>query len=154
MLSNEQVEEKCKSRHIKLNFCSFKDYLPTRKYKNFNGIINLQSSMTNGKYNVGTHWLGLVIRFDNAFYFDSFGEVAPQEVLSFVKLQQVKHFAYNTKEIQNLNDSHCGWFCIGLLNYLKGSTKDNFYQKVDEYLNMFSDDTKLNAKILENYLNF
>ena len=152
MLTNDEIENECKKHNIKLNFCNFKDLLPKRKYKFFNGIINLQSSETNGKYNCGSHWLGLVIRFDNAFYFDSFGEVPPTEITDFVKLQGLHHFGYNTKEIQNMNSERCGWFCIGLLNYLKGSTKDNFYQKVDEYLNLYSTDTKLNDAININYL--
>lgn len=154
MLSNFEIEDICKKRNIKLNYCNFKDKLPNRKYKSFNGIINLDSSSPYDGNPSGSHWTALIIKNRHAFYYDSFGIIYPQEVLNFCKFQNVKHLAYSTKEIQNIDDQHCGYFCIGLLQYVKLHTKHDkdLYDIVQNYLEIFNEDTKQNTSILEEYL--
>src|SRR5689334_22618032 len=143
MISNLEIESICKEQKVSLNFCNFKDLLQNKKYKSFAGIINLQSSSANKN---GTHRLCYVQKGQEGFYFDSFGVVAPLEVTEFVKLQDLKHFGYNTREIQNLKSEKCGYFCLALLIFLKHN-KGKFYNVIDKYLNMFSYDTELNDNI-------
>ena len=143
MLSNFQIDDLAKEHKIKLNYCSFKDTLPKRKYKTFYGIVNLDSSGTDG-----SHWLALIIRDGLAFYCDSFGQIYPTEIEAFCRYQQVKHLAYNTKEIQYINDFHCGFYALSLLYFVQHN-KGNLYDVVEEYLQMFSKIPKNNLAILK-----
>ncbi len=48
-----------------------------------------------------------------SIYFDHFGFVAPLLVQNKIKLD-----IYNDDEIQNLDTSSCGFYCIGFIKFL------------------------------------
>ena len=129
---------------FKLNSASFKDELPKTPIAG-NYIINLASS----NQSEGTHWTCLIIDQQyNIFYFDPFGDFPPEEVITFIHLFKNK-YGYNTTDIQNINSDYCGYFCIGLL--LATSKPGNLYDKANGFINIFSNNTKLNDEILRNY---
>ena len=63
-----------------------KNELPT-KVKDGCYIINMQSS-TQGN---GTHWVALYVQKSNAFYFDSFGALPPNDIMTFIKQRKGCH---------------------------------------------------------------
>ena len=142
MLTNYEIMAYCKKKNIKLDWVDMKDKLDKTKRSNL--IINLESS----KDGQGTHWTALINDNDKWFFFDSFGGYPSKEVVSYVKQFNPKQFGYNNFIIQNLKSEMCGWFCIALLGYVQKNNGE-FYDKINEFINQFSDDTKQNDKILK-----
>lgn len=78
-------------------------------------FVNLQSS-TQGN---GTHWTLLYNCKPHAvIYFDSMGEVPPNEVDEIMK-QTKKAQVYNSHDFQPLNSSSCGWWCVYVANMMQ-----------------------------------
>ena len=146
MLSNFDIEKLCKFYRLNLIAICMKDELPTA-VKDGCYIINMQSS-TQGN---GTHWIGLYIYKSNAFYFDSFGAVPPNEVLAFVKKKKGCHLYYNNWIIQNLNSQDCGWYCIAFLIFLHQNKNRDLKEVFNEFTNNFLDDTTKNDEILKSF---
>ena len=141
-LSDSEIDEILKSFKLKYNGIFEKDCLP-EKLENGFFIINLQSS-TDGH---GTHWTALlVINPCYAIYFDSFGEVPPKDVE--VKL---KYYLHNKKDIQNINSSSCGFYCIGFIKFMS-KFPNNPKQAFDTFIAMFCNDTQRNEEILSKIL--
>ena len=152
MLSNFEISKITKQHNIKLNYVGYKDLIPAKKYKTFNGIINMDSSDPNDIGGPsGTHWVSLIIRNNQSIYVDSFGCIEPLEIKEFVNQNGLEHFGYNTTQIQDIKDDHCGYYCIALLLFIKHN-KGELYDVVDKFINLFDSNTKKNAKILRNYL--
>ena len=91
-------------------------------YKNeprFNGVYskdNLPKKIKNGAYvlnldeyaDVGTHWIALHVKGNEAIYFDSFGvEHVPKEIKKFIGLKNIKTNIFRT---QADNSIMCGYF--------------------------------------------
>jgi hypothetical protein len=147
MLSNYEIETICKQSNIILDDCCMKDKLNKNKLQpNANYIINLESSSQGN----GTHWTALIKRNNIYIYFDSFGVECPTNIINFIKKNPNANLAYNLKEIQNINSHLCGWFCIALLHFVKN--KNDIYNAVDTFCNMFNDEGLNNDDILVNYI--
>lgn len=116
-----------------------KDRIPPLRHNTW-AIINMDNSTGNG-----THW----VCFKNsspALYFDSFGVPPPKEIL---KLSE--NILYNEKQIQDMNSSACGYFCLAVIasdNMRDGST--SFFNKI---INQFSSLFSVNDAILKSILN-
>jgi hypothetical protein len=144
-LSNIEIMQLAKFLKVPIVSISFKDEIPVPpKYGYY--IVNLQSS-TQGN---GTHWLAMIIDKDGCFHFDPFGAVPPLEIIDFFKLVR-KDYGYNEKEIQYLNSNLCGFFCLGLLHYFHNNKKLKWEDRINGYLNIFSNIPKLNDNVLRNY---
>lgn len=120
-LTNNQIDEHF-AHNPHYSGCFPKDRLPsTRDLSNKFVFVNLQSS-TQGN---GTHWTLLFnCRPDCVIYFDSMGEVPPNEV-SLRMRETNKKQIYNQHDFQPLNTSSCGWWCIYVANLLqKGKSLD------------------------------
>jgi len=154
MLSNFQITDICKKHHIPLQYVGYKDLIPKRKLKSYSAIINMDSSNPNDGNPSGSHWIALIKRDKLCYYFDSFGFPAPKEITNYVIYLQPQHYAYNTTQIQNIDDDHCGYYCIGLLLYVKHNYKkgSNLYEVVNDYTNLFDSNTDNNKRILLDYL--
>ena len=105
----------------------------------FNGVYsrdNLQK-IKDGAYitnldeysDIGTHWVALYIQNNNVTYFDSFGvESIPKEIITFIGNQNIKT---NIFRIQAYDSIMCGYFCIGLIDFmLAGKTLPNNFKKM------------------------
>jgi len=116
------------------------------KIKDGNYIVNLESSPS-----IGSHWTALIIRDDQAFYFDSYGAFPSMEIVKYVKKRKGIKFAFNNWIIQDLHSENCGSYCIALLLFLKLKKEHDLFDGVNEYINMFVDNTKQNDVILREY---
>jgi hypothetical protein len=140
-ISNFELIDHAKKLKLPLIGVFSKDKLPEKCFVG-SYIINLENSSGGG-----THWTYLRIFGDKkVVYFDSFGLPPPQEIVRFVK-----HFAFNSRQIQDLYATTCGYYCLACDHYLE-TTKGPVYDVYDDFLNMFKGDTKENDKILSNYL--
>jgi hypothetical protein len=80
----------------------------------------------------GTHWICISnISPNYVYYFDSYGEPSPDHLVELMHHTH-KNIIYNTKQLQNLQSSSCGEWCVFFLKQiLKG-------KKPQEILNYFS----------------
>ena len=133
-------------------------------YKNeqrFNGVYsrnNLPNKIKKGAFvinldeceNMGTHWVSLFVKTNEAIYFDSFDiEHTPEEINKFInndmtKSSSLKRIKSNIFRIQAYDSIMCRYFCIEFINYmLKGKT-------LLYYTNLFSpNDFKKNDRIIK-----
>ena len=90
-------------------------------------IINLDEY-----YNIGTRWVALYVKNNDVTDFDGFGvEHIPNETEKFIDL---KNLILNIFKIQAYDSIMCGYFCIGITNFMfKGET-------LNDYTNLFSPD--------------
>ncbi len=144
-ISNYEIEEICKRYDIPLTSVCMKDQLDVVQTGFY--IINLQSSHENG-----SHWVALVCEANECCYFDSFGCVCPQAIQDIL-LQYYKRVPFNSFIIQDIKSSYCGYYCMLLGLYLKIHNRDrkSLIEKVNDYCNMFYDDTKKNGAVLKKF---
>ena len=127
-----------------LVFCGFKTELRTKRLQyNKAYIVNLEDEFDElGFKNEGTHYTCFQVnKYPNGkkqgVYFDSFGQPPPQIVDAFVGFK----LPYNTKDVQSLMNSACGWYCLAFLHYINsydGRSKD-LYTDCEDFTDMFDD---------------
>ena len=146
MISNYDLEDMAHFYKIDL-VVVMKDELIKIKPISGNYIINLESS----KDGNGTHWMGLKIENFDCVYFDSYGYLPPQEIIDFCKRIHNSHLAYNTKEIQNLSTTTCGFYAFAFLLFLhlKNKIIPDLFSRSSAFSNFFNDNTKYNNKNLQ-----
>ena len=120
-----------------------KDKLP-KELKDGWYVINLQS--TNQGNKKGTHWTAFKVDGNHLSYFDAFGFSPPLEVLQ----RATGDILYSNREIQDIHSTCCGWFCIGAIISDNGISEP--VSHFNRYLNMFSDNTFVNDRILSDIL--
>ena len=139
-LSNVEIMEILKNYNISIGGIYSKDKIPTLIPNTFY-IINMQNS-TEGH---GTHWVCMYYNGMDNYYFDAFGFIPPKEVED-----KLIKYSYSKKDIQDINSSSCGWYCIAFIKFLyKRPFKRDFY---DCFINLFSKDTKNNEVVLKQIL--
>ena len=97
-----------------------------------------------GHNSIETHWIALYVKVNDIVYFDSFGvEHIPKEIKRFIGN---KNIITNIYRIQAYNSIMCGYFCIGIIDFLlKGKS-------LLDYTNLFSpNDYDKNDKIILKY---
>jgi hypothetical protein len=148
MLSNFDLERLAEFYNLPLVAITMKDELP-EKVEDGCYIINLQSS-TSGN---GTHWLGLFIHKNNAYYFDSYGAPPSVEIMKFVKKRKGCHMYYNNFIIQDLKSQNCGWYTLAFLLWCYSYVlfSKDMKNMFNEFVKSFVDDTKENDKILKEF---
>ena len=85
------------------------DRVPYKAKLPLNIIIN-----TDPSNKPGTHWVCVSIdKNGRGFYFDSFGfpPITPQ-ILKFIRIRSKNGWSYNKTQIQNINASTCGNYCV------------------------------------------
>lgn len=134
-LSNYDIIEILNSMDIKINDICSKDKLKELQRGFY--ICNLQSST----FGNGTHWVAFYYNGYKNLYWDSFGFPPPQEIED-----KIKPYDYNSKDIQNIGSSSCGYYCIAFIKFLYFKiNKEPFYDLLTRY---FTTDTKRNELIL------
>jgi hypothetical protein len=113
------------------------NYIP-----NGNTIYNLNGS---------SHWVAMCRDGNNFFYFDSFGVVPPQKLEDMI-MQGSRDglYCYNTKEIQAINSSSCGFYCVAFLKWMSRAKQK--YRAFQDFKNLFSDKYLKNEEILHELL--
>ena len=108
---------------------------------------------------IATHWVALYVKTDDITYFDSFGvEHISKGIIKFVGRPSssallLKNVIANIFRIRAYDSIMCGYFCIGLINFMhKG-------KRLTEYTNLFStndfkrnDDTTLSYFMSNTYI--
>lgn len=142
MLSNTDIEEICDSLKLPLVGVFSKNKLPQVRHIG-SYYINLQDEEDGN----GTHWTWFRI-FENgkAVYFDSFGFQLPEDIKEFLK--PFAPIPYNNRQIQDINSSYCGWFCLACDYYFTYEAKrKDTEEDFDDFLNLFSINKIANDKI-------
>jgi len=92
----------------------------------------------------GTHWTAIYRKGNVIFYFDAFGEIAPE------KLDKLMcPYVFNGTDIQGLNSSSCGQFCVA---FLKHMDKNPTIKRFGDFLNCFSINYIQNEDVLKSLL--
>lgn len=132
--SDIQLRDLAKKLKIKLNYIGFAENLPNTA-KNGAYIINLGNSDIGG-----SHWCGLFIEKNNAFYFDSFAG-APEDILiNWLEKNGIKTLIYNDYfQMQKLEETLCGIYCMVFLYYMTHSKKKKLIERFHEFTKSFTD---------------
>ena len=95
-----------------------------KKIKDGAYVINLDEYA-----DVGTHWIALFCNGNEIVYFDSFGvEHVPEEIKEFIGNKNIKA---NIFRVQANNSVMCGYFCIGLIDFMLAG------KKLTDYTSLF-----------------
>ena len=120
VLDNLQIESILKDNKVKINGIYPKNMIPRDEAIGWT-IVNMQDSTDGG----GTHWVCFYKSPFISLYFDSFGMVAPLEIED-----SIGKYIYNKKQIQDIEDSSCGYYCIACIcNVRDLSSFENFLGK-------------------------
>jgi len=138
-LSNIQLNQLLKDVN-KFHGCYSKDQLPKIINDGFY-IINLDDNS-----GPGTHWTAFYKYKNKSYYFDAFGFICPQNIENIII-----PYVYSQKQIQDIDSSSCGYYCILFIKYLQNKNNDmiNHY---NNFINLFSNDYINNEKVLKNEL--
>jgi hypothetical protein len=135
-LSNLEIDGLMMHYKIKnYHGCFVKNKLPTRLSNSFY-IINL-----NGQ----SHWTALYKHGKNYYYFDSYGFVPPVEVEN-----KLPEYIYNDKQIQTLNQTSCGFYCVAWCRYLENAKNKKL--AFEKFINLFTVASPVNEVILNQLL--
>jgi hypothetical protein len=103
-LTNKEIDELVKHYKIKnYNGCYIDS--DVRKINNGFTVINL---------NGNSHWTVLLKSGKKYYYFDSFGFPASQELEDMMK-----EYVYSDIDLQHINSTSCGFFCIVWMRYMQ-----------------------------------
>lgn len=139
-LSNIDILNILNKKNIRINGVFSKDLLPKKLNKGFY-VINIEKSNEGN----GTHWTCLLCDHDN-YYMDSFGSPAPLEVQELMK-----DYYFNDKQIQNMDSTACGYYCIAFIIYMTKTNKNQ--NDFNNFLKTFKINSKHNDIILKNLIN-
>lgn len=133
-LSNIDLIKICKEYKLNVQGIHCKDRIP----ENVEGwnIINMDNHTGQG-----THWICFYKNNDSNdnIFWDSFGVVPP------VEIDDLLHpYTYNHKDVQYLDSSSCGWWCIFCIWFC--SKYNNKTEGLKAFLCMFSNN-RLNNEI-------
>ena len=144
-LTDHELKSLAKRMGFKLEHVVFKSQLEEMDVEyNVGYIINLENEYSeDGKPNSGTHYTALFIQKNNKgevkpCYFDSYGVGPPIEVLEFVGR---KHVPYNTKCVQSIMASVCGFYCLAFLYFINKfeHRSGDIYNDCANFTDLFND---------------
>ena len=161
-LTDTELKSLAKRMGFKLEHVVFKSQLEEMDVEyNCPYIINLENEYSeDGKPNSGTHYTALFIQKNNKgevkpCYFDSYGVAPPTEVLEFVGR---KHVPYNTKCVQSIMSSVCGYYCLSFLYFINKfeHRSGDIYNDCENFSDLFNDlntssDWKANEYMLKHF---
>jgi len=125
--------------------CYPKDKLPVNLKRGAWYVVNMQDAADGG----GTHWVCFKYGYPVS-YFDSFAVAPPIEIMKICKRQLI----WNSKQIQDMDSTACGWFCCAcILSDYHNGTHDTVTH-FNRFINSFSDNTKVNDKILKKMMGY
>lgn len=137
-LTNGEIDELVKHYKIKkYHGCFIDDKLPSKLHNGYY-VINL---------NGHSHWCCLMKDGKKYFYFDSYGFPASQEIE-----EQIGEYIYSDNQLQHLNSSACGFFCIAWMLWMQNHKHENKEICFNSFLTIFTDDPKKNEMILHKWL--
>jgi hypothetical protein len=157
MLTDTQIWDLAERMNVPLVFCDFKDRLAKKKLQyNKSYIINMENEFDeDGHRNNGSHYTCFQVNKHpngktEGIYFDSFGQPPPQIVEEFVGMK----LPYQTKDIQSLMNSACGWYCLAFLHYINAyeNRTKHLYSDCEHFTDLFDDLNKTNNHLKNEYV--
>jgi hypothetical protein len=169
MLTNFEIKRICKKLELPIVGVYSKNELYNLPRKVGSYYINLMDDdKVDGEGNNGSHWVLAKIYCDddrdnvdtdseqehkicNALYFDSFGFGMPKAVSEFLK--PFRPVYCNNREIQSINTTECGWYCIYCDYTLEHKQYGETY--IDDYemfLEKWDSNPKENLKLLRSFM--
>jgi hypothetical protein len=139
-LSDTDIKKILKSQGVNVQIY-MKDELPSKLKQDFY-VINLANAKDD---NNGTHWVCMYYTPNRTYYFDAYGFPAALEVDKIIR-----PYIYNTKDLQSYSSTACGFYCIAFILFM--NLNKNKLEGFMKFINLFSNDTKENDKILYNLL--
>lgn len=137
----EQLGKKCL-----LNFKGVypSDSFPIIKKKDelfFSVIFNLSPHNEDG-----SHFIAVVKKQNNFYYFDSFGD--PCNVISLKNnLSNItSKIIYSAKQIQDSKSIYCSLFCLAFILHVQKNVSNN----IISFLKLFDNELKMNDRIVKN----
>jgi len=152
MLTDSDIRCIADKMAIPLVFCNFKDNLKHTKLQyNKSYIINMEDEFDeDGTPNKGSHYCAFQVnKYANGktepIYFDSYGQPPPEVVIEFLGGNP----PHNSKDIQSLLNSACGWYCLAFLHYINSYEKRtrDLYTDANHYIDLFEDLEKTDDKM-------
>ena len=146
-LTDAELVRLLKGDHKFVGKVYMKDELPDTLERNKWYIINMENSYDGD----GTHWVCFktpASKKEPMIYFDPLiGGDPPVEVLEHAKKTGV---VFKMMEVENVNSTACGWFCVACILSDKGAGSSLVHFK--RFISHFSKDTERNDLILHNLL--
>ena len=139
-MSNHDQKKWCKYLNIPINDVLSRDENVPHNHKQALFIYNLEPA-----YMSGSHWVATYVKDNIINYFDSFGMPPFQEIVNHAKKKNLT-LLHQNNQIQNLNTTTCGYFCLYFLNEMN---KGNSYYDLLQVFN--TNDTMKNEKFIEHY---
>jgi len=120
--------------------CVSKDQLP-HPIRNVYFIVNMDD------HNLpGTQWVLLYnVAPSQVVYFDSYGEVPPTQIASYMKRTQ-KKAVYNNRQLQEFGSIWCGYYCIFVAKMLEQG-----YSFPDILLHIFHTNQAADDRMMRTY---
>ena len=136
-----------------LSDSELKDLVKYYKIKRYHGCFiddRMPEKLLNGFYiinlNGHSHWTCLLKDGGDFFYFDSYGFPASAEVEELIGTDYI----HSDLQIQNMNSSSCGYFCIAFMRSMeKAKNKKKAYE---DFLKHFDKDPLKNEVLLHELL--
>ena len=142
VLSNFDLFRIAEEKRIPLNDVIAKDETKKLK-KDGNYIINLENHNQGG-----SHWTALILGKKNCLYCDSFGMPPPEQLYLFLEKKYKKEVDFSRREIQDMDSTLCGYFCLEFLKFMKEHSSGALVDNLQLFQNRFSENTKENDNIL------
>lgn len=139
-LSSSDINGILNSYNIDINGIYQKDMLPHDLETGFY-IVNLQSSYDGN----GTHWCCLYYSPLLSIWYDSYGFICPEDVED-----RIGKYIYNAYQIQDINSSSCGYYCIAFIKFLYPFREKQ--KAFNIFVNLFKENKVANEKILNELL--
>ena len=139
-ISNYDLLQWCEYLNIPIKDVLSRDENTPHNHMQALFIYNLEPSYMNG-----SHWVATYVKNGIVNYFDSFGMPPFQELVDHVKKKKLI-LLHQNNQIQNINTTTCGYFCLYFLNEMNKGT--SYY----DLLKVFNiHDTMKNEKFIENH---
>ena len=139
-ISNYDLLKWCKYLNIPINNVLSRDESLPHNHKRALFIYNLEPS-----YMSGSHWVATYVKNGIINYFDSFGMPPFQEIVDHARKKNLI-LLHQNNQIQNINTTTCGYFCLYFLNEM---SKGRSYYDLLKVFNIHN--TMKNEKYIENY---
>ena len=139
-MSNYDLLKWCKYLNIPINNVLSREESSPHNHKQALFIYNLEPS-----YMSGSHWVATYVKNGIINYFDSFGMPPFQEIVDHAKRKNMT-LLHQNNQIQNINTTTCGYFCLYFLNEM---SKGRSYYDSMKVFNIHN--TMKNEKYIENY---
>ena len=138
VLSQSQIEAISDRNGFNIRVLNHHD-LSAVKAVNGNYVININPQTQMG------HWVAMCITNKRGYYFDSFGVQPSTQIIRWLNRHSVK-WTYSTNDIQDMDDQHCGWYCIAFIHFFR------YHESIRQFTSMFYNDTDRNVAVLKSYL--